>query len=120
MTKRYKAFTITGTANDTEWDGGLKGTEARPKKLLGLLLFVSGQAGNQILLDHERTRLMSLYDYHIDTDQQNSDTNTPKSVNKLIFIDIEQDVPAGHTVMVGIACGATAKNVYGSYVYELT
>ena len=119
MAKQYKAFTITGEANKTVWDGGLKGTDAMPKKLLGLLLNVSGQAGNQILLDRERKRLMSLYDYHIDTDEVNAADTHPKSDTKLIFIDIEADVPAGVTVMVGIACGATAKNVFGSYVYEL-
>ena len=117
--KRYESFTITGEANKTVWDGGLKGTDAEPKKLLGLMLFVTGQAGNQILLDHERKRLMSLYDYHIDTDEQNTDANTPKSVNKLVWIDVEQDLPAGEVVMVGLACGATNKNVFGSYVYEL-
>ena len=117
--KRYQSFTITGEANKTKWDAGLKGTDAEPKKLLGLLLFVTGQAGNQILLDRERKRLMSLYDYHIDTDEQNTDANTPKSVNKLVWIDIEADVPAGVIVMVGVACGATNKNVFGSYVYEL-
>lgn len=119
MGKRYKAFTITGTENTTKWDGGLKGTKAQPKKLLGLLLYVSGQAGNQILLDHERERLMSLYDYHIDTDEVNTADTHPKSDTKLNQIDIEQTVPAGETVMVGLACGATKKNVFGSYVYEL-
>lgn len=120
MAKRYKAFTITGVKNETKWDAGLKGTKAAPKKLLGLLLNVSGQAGNQILLDHERERLMSLYDYHLDTDEVNAADTHPKSDTKLIFVDIEQTVPAGEVVMVGIACGDTAKNVFGSYVYELT
>lgn len=120
MAKRYKAFTITGEDNKTIWDPGLKGTKAAPKKLLGLLLHVSGQAGNLILLDHERERLMSLYDYHLDTDEVNIADTHPKSDTKLIWIDIEQAVPAGEIVMVGIQSGGSAKNVFGSYVYELT
>ena len=116
--RKYQAFTITGVANDTAWDGGLKGTEAEPKKLIALILFVTGQAGNIVKLDVERKTHMTLYDYHIDTDEQNADANTPKSVSKLSRIDIDVDLPAGKTAQVGIACGATNKNLFGSYVYE--
>ena len=116
--KRYEAFTITGEVNDTAWDDGLVGTEGVPKKLLGLILFVTGQTGNIIKLDRERKTLLTLYDYHIDTDEQNTDTNTPKSATKINYIDIEVDVPVGIKAQVGIACGASAKDVYGAYVYE--
>ena len=118
--RNYEAFTITGVANDTAWDPGLTGTEVRPKKLIALILFVTGQVGNLIQLDVERKTRLTLYDYHIDTDEQNADANTPKAVNKLSWIDIDVELPAGRTAMVGIACGATAKNVFGAYVYEAT
>jgi len=116
--KRYEAFEITGVANKTAWAPALAGTEGVPKKLLGLLLFVTGQVGNIIQLDRERKTLLSLYDYHIDTDEQNANTNTVKSAAKMSWIDCEADVGVGTKVTVGIACGATNKDVYGAYVYE--
>ena len=116
--KRYEAFTITGVANDTKWHKGLAGTEGVPKKLLGLILFVTGQTGNIIQLDREQKTLLTLYDYHIDTDEVNVADTHPKSDTKLSWIDIEADVGVGVRVQVGIACGATAKDVFGAYVYE--
>ena len=116
--RNYEAFTITGVANQTIWHAGLTGTEAEPKKLIALILFVTGQIGNLIQLDVERTTRLTLYDYHVDTDEQNADANTPKSVTKLSWVDIDVDLPPGKTAKVGIACGATAKNVFGAYVYE--
>ena len=118
--RNYEAFAITGVVNDTAWHKGLKGTEAEPKKLIALILFVTGQIGNIIQLDVERKTRLTLYDYHIDTDEQNADANTPKSATKRSWFDIDIDLPAGKTAMVGIACGATAKNVFGAYVYEMT
>lgn len=116
--RRYEAFTITGVANDTAWDDGLAGTEGVPKKLLGLLLCVTGHAGNLIKLDRERKTLLTLYDYHIDTDEDSGGANTLRSTSKMQWVDCEADVGVGVKVQVGIACGATAKNLFGAYVYE--
>ena len=120
MTKRYKGFTITGVKNVVTWDGGLESTEARPKRLLELLIAVSAHSGNQILVDHERERLADPYDYHFDTDEQLTTDYHPRSSNKLNRIEIDQVIPIGQRIKVGIDCGDPASDLYGCYVYELT
>lgn len=118
MSRRYKDFAVTGTANDTEWAAKLTSSEAEPKKLLGLLLHVSGYAGNKIILDFELKRLATLYDYHFNTEADLGAANFPYSTSKLHFIELEKDIPLGHSVQVGLACGATKKNLFGAYVYD--
>lgn len=119
MAKRYKAFKITGVANDTAWDKGITSTKTEKRKLLGLLMFVTGQAGNQVLLDLERERFNDIYDYHIDTDEQNADANTPKSTTKLNYVEVDEVIEVGQTFKAGLKCGTTNYDLYGEYVYEL-
>lgn len=114
-----KEFTITGVANTTTEDTGLTSTEAETKRLVGMRLFVSGQIGNIIKGHLEREKILGLYDYHIDTDESSGSANVQKSVGKEQYFEINQDIPLGKTFKVGITCGATAKNVFGSYDYEL-
>lgn len=120
MAKLYKGFKRTGTENETKWDEGLESTEARPKRLLELLISVTAHQGNQILVDHERERLADPYDYHFDTDEQLASANPPRSSSKLSRIEIDQIIPIGQRIKVGLKCGATASDLYGVYVYELT
>ena len=120
MTKRYKGFAITGTLNDVEWDDGLESTEARPKKLLEIFISVSAHAGNQILVDHERERLADPFDYHFDTDEQLTTANPPRSSTKINRLEIDQVIPIGQRIRVGIDCDDPKTDLYGTYVYELT
>lgn len=120
MTKRYKGFTITGVKNEATWDDGLESTEARPKRLLELLIVVSAHEGNKILVDHERERLADPYDYHFDTVALNEVTIASQSTTKLNRIEIDQVIPVGQRIKVAIDCGDPKTDLYGCYVYELT
>ena len=119
MAIRYKGFKITGLDSDTAWDKGLSSSETEKYKLLYILVHVVTHIGNEILVDYERDRLANLYDYHFDTDEQNTDTNTPRSTTKLNRIDVDRDIPIGKTIMVGFKCGTAEADLYGAYVYEL-
>ncbi len=120
MAKRYKGFIRTGTENETKWDEGLESTEARPKRLLELFISVSAHKGNQILVDHELVRIADPYDYNFDTVEQLETSNPPKSSAKLNRIEIDQVIPIGQRIKVGLKCSSAASDLYGVYVYELT
>jgi len=119
MARRYESFTITGVANTTTFDSGITSTKEEPKKLLGLLIHLSGWAANIIELWLERERLMKVYDYNFPTDEGTGGANTQKCVNREAFIELQKDIPEGQTLKAAINCGATNKNVHGSYVYDL-
>ncbi len=117
--KYYQSFKITAAANSEVADGGLESTGAEPKKIVGILLHVTGQAGNIVKGYIEREKIVDLYDYHLSTDENTGGVNMQKTTNRLQFIEINVELPVGRTFNAAIACGATAKDVYGSYVYEL-
>lgn len=119
MAKKYEPFKITGLVNDTAWDPGISSTKAELVHLLGVIVNVTGHAGNRIKGDLERKTYFELYDYHLDTDEDTGAANTPRSTNKLNFIEVDEDIPLGATFAVAITCGATNKDLYGAYVYTV-
>jgi len=118
MAKYAQAFKITGVANDTAEDGGIKSSEAEVKHLEKIVLNVTGHAGNLIEVWFEREKFYQVYDYSLDTAEA-SGTDIYKSTRKLTEIEIDREIPMGKTISVAIKCGATNKDVYGSYVYRL-
>lgn len=120
MARKYrKDFTIIGSANSTQWDDGITSSEAETKKVIGVVLFVTGQIGNIIKGNLEREEILSIYDYHIDTDESTGSTNVQKSTGKKDYFDLDIELDVGKTFKMGHQSGATAKNVFGYYLYEL-
>ena len=119
MTKLYEDFSITGVANDTVYDDGIESTDVEKKRVIALLLNVSGYAGNIIEYWLERERKGKIPDYLLDTDANSGGTNTLYSTIKINRIEVNLDIPVGQRFKVAIRCGATAKNLRGCYEYEI-
>lgn len=114
-----KAFTITGVINTVTPDSlGLESTEAEKKHCDSIIANVSGHIGNTIQVWLDREKRFEIYDYSLDTAEA-SGTNMYKSVEKLKEIPVDLDIPVGSKLVVQIACGGTAKNLFGTYVYHL-
>lgn len=116
---RFQSFRITGIANATTFDSGLVSTGAEKKRLLSVLLQVSGIVSNDIQGWHEREKVFDAPDELLDTDESTGSTNTQKSYHRLNEIEVGKDLPVGEVFKVAIKCGATAKNLVGMYRYEI-
>ncbi len=120
MSKRYQAFTISGVANKQTFDAGIESNQAETKKLIALLVHVSGYAANFIQLYKGSEKIADVYDYHFDTLADLGAANFPQSTGKLQRIDLEIDLPLGQRIKACLECGATIKNLFGCYIYEVT
>lgn len=119
MSLRYQAFTISGGANVSTYDTGIESNQAEPKKLIALLVHLSGYAANFVQLWKENQKIADVYDYHFVTEANDGDTSTPYATNRLTKIDLEIDIPLGERVKACLKCGATTKNLFGCYVYQV-
>lgn len=114
----YKSFTVTGTANATVYDDGIASIEGETRHLISVIINVSGYAGNYIEGWMGTVKQVEIPDYLLNTDEA-SGTNQYRATNKLIEIPIDKVLPMTEKFKVAIRCGATAKNIQGSYVYEI-
>ena len=120
MSRSYLNFTVTGVDSKVAWSTTkLTSTEAETVKLLGLLLHMSGYGGNKIIVDLERKRLATLYDYHFDTDLLAGADTPPYSAAKMHFVELEKPIPLGQSVIVGLDSGVNEMNLFGAYVYDV-
>jgi hypothetical protein len=116
---RYKRFNVTGIANTEALDSGMTSSTAEKYRILGLFLYVSGWIDNIIIAYHESTKKLEIPDYLVHTDESSGSTNVQKSVSVERFFPVDLELPVGQTFKVGISCGGTAKNLKGSYKYEV-
>lgn len=119
MSLRYKAFKITGVANTETFDAGIESTVAEPKKLVRILVALSGYAANLVQIWRENQKLAEAYDYHFNTEANDGDTSTPYSTSKLNAIELDIAIPQGTRLKVALKCAATTKNLFGCYVYDI-
>jgi len=117
--KLYKAFRITGVANAEAEDTGITSTEAEPKRILELMVNVSGYQDNTVRAYVEREEVLSVPDYLLDTDADTGTTNTLYSTTKLNRFQINLELPVGQRFYAAHLCGAVATNLRGVYVYEI-
>ncbi len=115
----FKHFSVSGQANQEVLDSGLQSTETEKKRLLSVMVQVSGYSSNKVVGYLEQTKVFELPDSLIDTDADTGSTNNQHSVNRINEIEIGVDMPVGSTFKIGIVCGATAKNLVGAYRYEV-
>lgn len=120
MSKRYQGFSIVGVANVPTFDDGIESNQAEPKKLIGLMVHVSGYAANKVQLYLDNEKLADIYDYHFQSEADLGAANFPYATNRIGKIDLEIDIPIGQRLRACISCGGTLKTLYGCYIYEVT
>jgi len=115
----FKLFKITGVINSTVHDTGLTSSEEAHKRLKSILVNVEAREGNKVQGWLEREKVFDLYDHHLDTQELTGADTFPLSQNCLNEIPVGVDMPVGTTFKAAIECGATAKDLYGAYRYEI-
>lgn len=120
MARRYKKFEVTGVPNDLALDTGLTSTENHPKRLIGVMVNVVDQAGNTIEGWIETDKILEAPDYLFDCQTAAGAADAYASTVKTQFLEIDEVMEIGQIFKIGIRCGATNKNLFGAYVYELT
>ena len=112
-------FKLPGAINDIKYDSGLTSTATEKKRLLSLSLLLNGQADNQLQGYHEKAKVFDIPDRLIDVEIDAFTTNVAKPGARINEVEVGLDIPVGEVFKVAIKCGATAKDVYGCYNYEL-
>ena len=115
----YKAFTVTGVANQTELDSGLVSLLEEKKKIRAVLINSSAHEGNVIEGWIGTNRVLECHDYLFDTQEETAGATAPLSQNKISRIPLDKEIPAGQIFKIGINCGATLSTIYGAYEYEI-
>jgi len=115
----HHTFKIIGAVNTTTFDAGLESTEKEKKRLLSILVQVSGYQENDIEGWIEKTKVFSVKDKLIDTIASTGSINMQHSAQRINEIPVEVDLAVGERFQAAIKCGATASDLIGAYVYEL-
>jgi hypothetical protein len=114
-----QAFNITGVANKITPDGGITSTPTELKNIVSVSLLVNGYADNEIHGIHEKATPITIPDRLIDVETDAFTENEAKPGARINELEVGLDLPLGETFKIAIKCGATAKNVWGTYNYEL-
>ncbi len=112
----YKAFSVTGVANETVLDDGLVSLVDEQYRLVAVIISCNEWEGNIIEGWIGTNNIISLYDYVIDT--RALEATMPVSTMKMNKIEVNEDIPAGQIFKIGVNSGATATDIAGAYVYE--
>jgi len=114
-----QAFKITGVTNKITPADPIISTEVEKKRLLYIKAILNGQADNFIQVYHETSLVSEIPDRLIDVENDTWNTNLAKPGARVNEIEIGFDIPTGQKVQVALKCGATNKDLYGYYAYEL-
>jgi len=114
----YKAFTVTGVVNITTLDGGLVSLVEQPVKIDAVLINLDTTEGNVVEGWIGTERILEIYDYVLDTQEETAAATAPLSQKKMGRIPIEMEIPPGAIFEIGIRCGAVANDLYGAYEYS--
>lgn len=118
MTFRQK-IKITGVSNKIIYDSGLTSTSAEKKRLLSIDVLLNGQADNDLQGYHEKAMVFEIPDRLMDVENDTWTTNLAKPGARINNIEVGLDIPVGETFKLAMKCGATVKDAYGTYNYEL-
>lgn len=116
----YKELQVDGTINVTELDEGLVSLTEEPKTIRAVLINLSAHEGNVLEGWIGTERVLAIYDYCLDTQEETAVATAPLSQNKINRIPVGLPIPPGQTFKIGIRCGAVANDVYGAYEYDIT
>lgn len=126
MAIRAIAYKVVGVANVLTLDsgagaGGTAGISV-PKDgaqtLIAVTVVTTGQVGNWVVGQIGQTPIIQHYDYTLDTTEAAGGANAYKSTVKMQTIEINRKLKETEVFKMGIQCGATAKDIYGSYIYD--
>jgi|TARA_Y100000034_G_C6757819_1_gene337295 uncharacterized protein YukE len=116
---RSEKFTITGIANaETASSVIFQSTESERKRLKGVYLTVSAYQANQVKIYKNQEAIQDLYDYLLDTHEQDATAAYYPSTNKMHFIPMDEEAPVGTQFKVTLVCGGNLTTLYGAWVYE--
>lgn len=116
----FKEFRLSGKTSQIAFDEGLESSKEEPKRLLSILVQVSGYDPNVDVAGYfEREKTFALPSSLIDTTEDAGTTNSMKSFNRINEIEVGIDLPVGSKYQVAISCGSTAKDLIGAYRYEI-
>ena len=116
----YQELQVDGVINVTTLDEGLVSLSDEPKKITAVLINSSAHEGNVIEGWIGTERVLAIYDYCLDTQEETAGATAPLSQNKLGRLPVDLDIPPGQIFKIGIRCGGTASDLYGAYEYEIT
>lgn len=114
----YKAFTVVGILNTTQYDDGLQSLVEVPVKLKFVIINTSTMEGNIIEGWIGNRKVLEIYDYCLDTQEETVGATAPLSQNKISSLTIDIDIPPGQKFRIAINSGAVASNLFGAYAYE--
>lgn len=112
-------FHIVGVANKITPDKGITSTAAEPKTIKSVSLLVTGYADNEIHGIHEKATPIKIPDRLIDVEVDAYNENEAKPGARISEIEVGLELPEGETFKMAIQCGATVKDVWGTYNYEI-
>jgi len=115
----YQSFTVVGVINVETLDGGLISPVDKPVHLDAVIINTDTTEGNRIQGWIGTMKVMEIYDYNIDT-QEEAAAQTGLSVVKIGRLPIDMDIPPGKIFKVGVACGGVANDLFGAYEYTET
>ncbi len=113
----YKAFTVTGVINTTTLDAGLVSLVEQPVKVDAVLINCDSHEGNVIEGWIGTERVLEIYDYVLDTQEETAGATAPFSTKKMGRIPINMEISPGQIFKIGVRCGAAANDLYGAYEY---
>lgn len=116
----YQAFHVAGVINVPTLDAGLISLVAAPVKIKAVIINCDTHEGNIIEGWIGTDRILQIYDYNLDTQEESAADTPPFSSVKMGRIQIEEDVPPGQIFKIGVLCGAVANDLFGAYEYEPT
>ncbi len=114
----YKELQITGVINVTTLDEGLVSLTEEPKTIKAVLINISAYEGNVVEGWIGTERVLAIYDYNFDTQDETAGATAPYSTSKIGRLPVDIPIPPGQIFKIGIRCGGTANNIYGAYEYE--
>lgn len=117
----FQMFRITGVADTTTFDTGLKSTEVEKKRLISIHIQMDIYAAtddNQVEGWHERAKVFELPEKMFPTEIYSATISTTAG-EKMPSVPVDLDIPIGDTFKVAMSCAATATDVRGAYEYEI-
>ncbi len=114
----YKGFTVTAVANVTTLDDGLVSEVDNPVHVRAVLVNVATHEGNILEAWIGTKRVLEIYDYVLDTQEESAADTPPFSTTKIIRLPVELNVPPGQIFKIGMRCGAAGVVLTGAYEYD--
>ena len=113
----YKAYNVTGVVNVTTLDDGLVSLVEVPVHVNAVIINCDTHEGNVIEGWIGNKRVVEIYDYNLDTQEESAADTPPFSSVKIGRLPVDLDIPPGQIFKIGVRCGAVANDLYGSYEY---